>query len=170
MNSTSFVASLSLFTDFHGELATAVREGRRKEFASFTRFSGEDIPDPNAVETFEHSKVPADGDDSFHRRLLQVRRDGVGRLLRVCLPDCGRRPAGCQLQPGSFGNRREGEQHLGVRMPDALRDRAPPFGQFLDHVDDRGEPVIIVAVHGVLQFPDRPLRRAGHRMMLAAWC
>ena len=36
------------FTDYHGDLADAVREGRRREFASFTRFGGEDIPDPNA--------------------------------------------------------------------------------------------------------------------------
>lgn len=74
-------APFQFFTDFHGDLATAVREGRRKEFASFTRFSGEDIPDPNAVETFEHSKVPPTGDDSFHRALLKIReREIVPRL------------------------------------------------------------------------------------------
>jgi len=74
-------APFQFFTDFHGDLATAVREGRRKEFASFTRFSGEDIPDPNAVETFERSKVPPMGDDSFHRALLKVReREIVPRL------------------------------------------------------------------------------------------
>jgi malto-oligosyltrehalose trehalohydrolase len=74
-------APFQFFTDFHGELATAVREGRRREFAAFTRFSGEDIPDPNAVETFEHSKVPPAGDDSFYRALLAVRaREIVPRL------------------------------------------------------------------------------------------
>ena len=74
-------APFQFFTDFHGDLARAVREGRRKEFASFTRFSGEDIPDPNAFETFEHSKVPTTGDDSFHRALLKVReREIVPRL------------------------------------------------------------------------------------------
>ena len=70
-------APFQFFTDFHGELATAVREGRRREFASFTRFSGEDIPDPNAVETFERSKVPPTGDDSFHRALLKVRENEI---------------------------------------------------------------------------------------------
>ncbi|HEY4166201.1 MAG TPA: malto-oligosyltrehalose trehalohydrolase, partial [Reyranella sp.] len=70
-------APFRFFTDFHGDLATAVREGRRKEFASFTRFSGEDIPDPNAIETFEHSKVPAADDDSFHRALLRVREKEI---------------------------------------------------------------------------------------------
>ena len=45
------------FTDHQGELADAVREGRRKEFGEFGRF-GEgatlaSLPDPNAVETLE---------------------------------------------------------------------------------------------------------------------
>ena len=52
----------------HGDLADAVREGRRREFASFTRFGGEDIPDPNARETFERSRVAPTGDDSLYRR------------------------------------------------------------------------------------------------------
>ncbi|WP_416146189.1 malto-oligosyltrehalose trehalohydrolase, partial [Pseudomonas aeruginosa] len=48
------------FTDHQGELADAVREGRRKEFGEFGRF-GEgatlaSLPDPNAVETFERSR------------------------------------------------------------------------------------------------------------------
>ncbi len=44
------------FTDHHDELADAVREGRRQEFAGFAEFADpekrERIPDPNAVETF----------------------------------------------------------------------------------------------------------------------
>src|SRR5690606_29849564 len=44
------------FTDHHGELADAVREGRRNEFAEFAEFADEEtrarIPDPNAIETF----------------------------------------------------------------------------------------------------------------------
>ncbi len=49
------------FCDFHGELAKAVREGRRREFAAFERFrdprSREAIPDPGAEETFQRSKL-----------------------------------------------------------------------------------------------------------------
>ena len=40
------------FTDFHGELADAVREGRRRSSRSFPEFSDqrcEKIPDPNEV-------------------------------------------------------------------------------------------------------------------------
>ncbi|ECE1516747.1 malto-oligosyltrehalose trehalohydrolase [Salmonella enterica] len=42
------------FTDFHGDLARAVREGRAKEFADH---AGENVPDPNAPETFQRSKL-----------------------------------------------------------------------------------------------------------------
>ena len=61
------------FTDHHGELAKAVREGRRREFADFTAFGGKQIPDPNARETFEHSRPALRGDESLHRKLLAVR-------------------------------------------------------------------------------------------------
>jgi maltooligosyltrehalose trehalohydrolase len=65
------------FTDYTGDLADAVREGRRREFASFTRFGGKDIPDPNACATFERSRVAATGDDSLHRTLLKLRHDAI---------------------------------------------------------------------------------------------
>ncbi|MFM0038047.1 malto-oligosyltrehalose trehalohydrolase [Paraburkholderia strydomiana] len=51
------------FTDYTGELADAVREGRRREFARFSSFSDEkrraQIPDPNDVKTFAASSPPA---------------------------------------------------------------------------------------------------------------
>ena len=47
------------FTDYHDQLADAVREGRRKEFAKFSAFTDEkrraQIPDPNDAKTFEMS-------------------------------------------------------------------------------------------------------------------
>ena len=75
------------FCDFHGGLADAVREGRRREFATFERFAAEaarsEIPDPNAPATFESSKLrwedlagPAHAQWlAFHRALLALRRD-----------------------------------------------------------------------------------------------
>ncbi|HEV7802900.1 MAG TPA: malto-oligosyltrehalose trehalohydrolase, partial [Burkholderiales bacterium] len=49
------------FCDFGPDLATAITEGRRREFARFTRFAGSDpaatIPDPNHPATFERSKL-----------------------------------------------------------------------------------------------------------------
>jgi len=78
------VAPFQFFTDHHGELADAVREGRRREFASFAAFSDParraQIPDPNAVETFERSGPAPHAERSaarrtFYRRLLALRRE-----------------------------------------------------------------------------------------------
>lgn len=78
------------FTDFHDELADAVREGRRREFAPFPDFSDpqtrERIPDPNVLSTFERSR-PEPGPDAqtwraFYRHLLTLRREHVVPRLR----------------------------------------------------------------------------------------
>jgi maltooligosyltrehalose trehalohydrolase len=45
------------FTDHHAELGRLVTEGRRKEFAGFTRFAGAEVPDPQEVETFTRSRL-----------------------------------------------------------------------------------------------------------------
>jgi maltooligosyltrehalose trehalohydrolase len=81
------------FVDVHGDLATAVREGRRKEFARFADFadpeSRERIPDPGAVQTYTRSIAagPAEDDGQqhgwlvHHRELLAIRhREIVPRL------------------------------------------------------------------------------------------
>ncbi|RCS25326.1 malto-oligosyltrehalose trehalohydrolase [Phyllobacterium salinisoli] len=73
------------FTDFHGDLAKAVREGRRREFADFGHSSGneaERIPDPNALSTFQASMLDWDRMEAgpgrrrldLYRRLLELRR------------------------------------------------------------------------------------------------
>jgi maltooligosyltrehalose trehalohydrolase len=72
------------FTDFHDELADAVREGRRREFKRFPEFASEaareHIPDPNAFSTFAASRldwsVPEQPD---HRAWLDL----VRRLMRI---------------------------------------------------------------------------------------
>jgi maltooligosyltrehalose trehalohydrolase len=68
------------FTDFHDDLADAVREGRRKEFAKFAAFADpkarETIPDPNALSTFEASR-PQPGPDA------QAWRELITHLLRL---------------------------------------------------------------------------------------
>lgn len=70
------------FTDFHDELADAVRNGRRKEFAKFDAFADEGaraaIPDPNDQTTFERS-IPRPGPDAdrwraLYRELIGLRR------------------------------------------------------------------------------------------------
>jgi maltooligosyltrehalose trehalohydrolase len=61
------------FTDYTGQLADAVREGRRREFARFSAFSDEKrrarIPDPNDAQTFAASSPPAPDTASTPDRL-----------------------------------------------------------------------------------------------------
>jgi maltooligosyltrehalose trehalohydrolase len=78
------------FTDFHDELADAVREGRRKEFAKFAAFADPEarraIPDPNALETFERSRACGGPDaaewQDLYRALLKIRHDEIVPRLR----------------------------------------------------------------------------------------
>ena len=54
-------------------IAEATREGRRKEFEAFSAFSGEEVPDPQDVETFLRSKLtPGRAPDPLYRRLLEL--------------------------------------------------------------------------------------------------
>jgi maltooligosyltrehalose trehalohydrolase len=76
------------FASYEGELAEAVKNGRRKEFGKFPEFSNAEaqrrIPDPNRAETFEASRVDFETDDEwsrewrdFYRHLIALRRDVV---------------------------------------------------------------------------------------------
>jgi len=82
------------FAGFDGDLADAVREGRRREFARFPAFADPvaraRIPDPVAPETYARAKLdwsertrpPHDEILALHRRLLALRaRDLVPRLV-----------------------------------------------------------------------------------------
>lgn len=79
------------FTDYGPELAKAVTEGRRAEFAHFKAFSEESarqrIPDPNAVATYEASRPQFDGKVAqeylrYYAGLLRVRRERITPRLR----------------------------------------------------------------------------------------
>jgi maltooligosyltrehalose trehalohydrolase len=92
-------APFQFFTDhIDEEIAIATREGRRREFAAFARFAGEEVPDPQDPATFERSKLTRGGDPALRelyvnllrvRRLLprgpvdDVRSDDAARWLRV---------------------------------------------------------------------------------------
>lgn len=76
------------FTDHHGELAEAVREGRRNEFKDFAAFQDperrERIPDPNALPTFLQTTPSFDENEhtQLYRQLLSLRhRHLVPHLL-----------------------------------------------------------------------------------------
>jgi maltooligosyltrehalose trehalohydrolase len=72
-------APFQFFTDhIDPNIAAATREGRRKEFAAFTQFSGEEVPDPQDPAAFERSKLTRDADPQLlelYRELLTLRRD-----------------------------------------------------------------------------------------------
>jgi maltooligosyltrehalose trehalohydrolase len=73
------------FCDFAADLAKAVRDGRRREFARFPQFSDaaarERIPDPNAIATYEATILDWSEREreahaawlTFHRQLLHIR-------------------------------------------------------------------------------------------------
>jgi len=64
------------FTDhIDPAIADATREGRKREFESFASFSGEEVPDPQAVETFLRSKLSQREPDPLYRELLALRRE-----------------------------------------------------------------------------------------------
>jgi maltooligosyltrehalose trehalohydrolase len=83
------------FTDHEDpDLGRAVTEGRQHEFAAFS-WKPEDVPDPQAPETFERSQLNWSERDTephlsllaWHSRLIQLRREipalSDGRLERV---------------------------------------------------------------------------------------
>ncbi len=79
------------FTSHPPELAAAVREGRRREFAASAAFRDDAraaaIPDPNDVATFEASR-PALEDDGdwtpYYRELLSIRRRDLMHRIAGC--------------------------------------------------------------------------------------
>lgn len=82
------------FTDHQEpDLAESVRNGRREEFAAFG-WNPEDIPDPQALQTFERSKLDwhelaaATQADmlGWHRRLIELRRQVSGLSDWRCAP------------------------------------------------------------------------------------
>lgn len=108
------------FCDFAGELAQAVTEGRRREFAAFARFADPaeraHIPDPNDAATFRASRLDwACLDAATHaacharvRHLLAVRR-------RELVPRLGDAPLPVQVA-------RLGERHRSMRLVWTLAD------------------------------------------------
>ena len=89
-------------------IAEATREGRRREFADFAAFSGEEVPDPQALETFLRSKLHPKEPDPLYRELLALRRE----LPRELEAEADENEKVLRLRRGTttlvadFGNRR----------------------------------------------------------------
>jgi maltooligosyltrehalose trehalohydrolase len=72
-------APFLFFSDhFDEEIVVATREGRRREFAAFAAFAGEEVPDPQDPATFARSKLTREGEPEglrdLYARLLEARR------------------------------------------------------------------------------------------------
>ena len=86
------------FTDFHGDLAKAVREGRAREFKGHSGYDGESVPDPNAEATFMQSKLDwkkAENHEgqswlALTRALLRLRQQYIVPLLATAGGNSGR--------------------------------------------------------------------------------
>ncbi|MGE0425559.1 MAG: malto-oligosyltrehalose trehalohydrolase [Reyranellaceae bacterium] len=69
------------FTDHHGALAKAVREGRRREFAAIAHVAESEIPDPNDEQTFERCRLTNEPPNAewveYYRRLLTLRNEVI---------------------------------------------------------------------------------------------
>jgi maltooligosyltrehalose trehalohydrolase len=79
------------FCDFHGELADAVRNGRRQEFAGFAAFADASararIPDPNAASTFDACVLQwAERDVAPHAARLAATRELLASRARHLVP------------------------------------------------------------------------------------
>ncbi|MFA7386139.1 MAG: malto-oligosyltrehalose trehalohydrolase [Thiohalobacteraceae bacterium] len=109
------------FCDFGAELAAAVTEGRRREFDRFARFAGaearEAIPDPNAPETFERSRLDwALLAQPQHQDWLAFYRDLLHLRQREIVPRLSRGPA-----ESYFRLHGEGGLEVGWHLRDAAR-------------------------------------------------
>jgi len=103
------------FTDFHGELGAAVREGRRTEFAKWLTFASEEnrekIADPNAEATFAASRLDwSKLDAPDHRRRFEMVRQLLDLRRREVVPRLARMREGGEAE-------RFGDSAFAVRWP-----------------------------------------------------
>ena len=104
------------FCDFHGELADAVRDGRRREFAAFPEFADpamrERIPDPNDPDTAVRAVLNWEERFSVkHAEWLQLYQDLLARRRQHIVPLLG------LIRPGAATWHRQDPAVLTVNWP-----------------------------------------------------
>jgi maltooligosyltrehalose trehalohydrolase len=92
------------FCDFKGELADAVRNGRRHEFAEAYRRHGDQIPDPLAEETFRQATLDwAGAQKPEHQKRLALVKDLLATRRSFVIPRLPELALGsgcCRMQDG----------------------------------------------------------------------
>ncbi len=137
------------FCDFHGGLAAAVTNGRRNEFAKFAQFSNPTerdlIPDPNAILTFERSKLnwnavrePGHQEHlSFYRRLLHLRsRYVVPKMADGCVAKAGYAISPTQVLRAQWTFTDQSHLVLLANLNDAAAEESCPGSQLIYHTNE----------------------------------
>ncbi len=175
------------FTDHHGELAETVREGRRREFAKFPGFSDparrEEIPDPNAPETFARSLPEPDARHgqsrrALYRRLLDIRRREI--VPRLSTAQKRRREGGrtvCRARRMAL-RRRSLAHHRNQFRSRRRAGRGPPRRSFVREPKRRGREgkcrrasrTNDASLYGAIFVSERDLRELAKRAgLLSDW-
>jgi len=79
-------APFPFFCDFKGDLAEAVRKGRRREYAWAYAKYGDDVPDPLAPSTFRSAVLDWESRDSAGQKRLALVRDLLSIRAREIVP------------------------------------------------------------------------------------
>ena len=122
------------FCDFHGELADAIRRGRRKEFADAYATFGDDVPDPLSPATFEAAKLDWSSMDNerhqFVKRLIAVRTTEIlPRLSTASFARSEFRPDGMLTARWTLADR--AALMLIANLSDSTLRIAPPRGRVI---------------------------------------
>jgi maltooligosyltrehalose trehalohydrolase len=146
------------FCDFGAELAEAVTRGRREEFGRFAAFADpavrERIPDPNALTTFQASKLNwAETEISPHRERLALVRELLAIRHRELVPHLAAARTGGRYEISNGVLRVDwplaagGALRLALNLSDADATLArPPSGRCLYALGAQ-------AAHGTLRMP-----------------
>jgi maltooligosyltrehalose trehalohydrolase len=142
------------FCDFGPELAAAVAAGRRREFRRFAAFTEEGaiarIPDPNAVATFETSKLRwEERSQSPHRERLELVRGLLDLRSRRLAPYLSK------LRHGGHYRIERGALHVAWDLEDGSAWRLlAHFGQ--EAVETQGPVGEVIFSAGVRDLPRSP--------------
>ena len=138
-------APFQFFSDhIDEEIAAATREGRRREFAAFAEFAGDEVPDPQDPATFERSKLTREGEPEGLRELYA--RAARGARARAA---AGRRRRRASTSTPGWLRVRRGEHHaageLLPRRPSTCRSSAPVELALVTPRTRRSSPGYVVA-------------------------